>query len=307
MTKRESAEKHLPIFPFVATASAVCLLLIYPDTVSEGVRSGLYVAYRSVLPAIIPFMVVADLLVALDLRALDETLGRFIGALFGVSKVGSRAVWIGMLGGFPIGARVCVELLKSNAISKDEARRLLFLSSIASPAFVITGVGFGMLGSIRLGVKLYLTVVISHFLIGIAMRRRSNAGAYPPSRADGIANEFSLTRAVDRAGVASVNVAAYLTFFSVCSALIHRLIPSRIVSTLLVCVLEIGSGAAYTAALRSSLASPILGFCIAFSGVSVYLQIKSHVAEAGIPMQSYLLGKLSSGVLAFILSLLFLP
>lgn len=308
MTVARLSEGRSAILPFVGSFLALLLLLLFPETVSEGVRSGLCVAYRSVLPAIIPFMVVTDLLLGLDLRWLDKTVGGPIARLFGVSRIGSRAILLGFFSGFPIGARISSQLLEGASISKNEARRLLYLSSIASPAFVVTGVGLGMLGDAMLGVRLYLVVLISHLLVGLPKTRGDHI--LPFSSAQGTDTDTkraSLTDAIDGAAICAIKIAAYISFFSVCSAIVCRLIKSKTLAVLVASILEIGSGAAYAVSLTPPLRYPLLCFCISFSGISVALQLKSFVKTAGIPMRGYLILKLLSGMLSSAVALFVFP
>ena len=53
------------------------------------------------------------------------------------------------------------ERYKVVKISKNECERLIGFSNNASPAFVISGVGYALFGSIRIGVFLYILSFIS--------------------------------------------------------------------------------------------------------------------------------------------------
>ena len=299
-----SAMRASLLYPFFAIAS-ILLLLLFPNAVSEGLRNGLLVAYRSVLPAVFPFMVAIDLLLALDLRCLDKSVGRIIGSVFGVSEISGRVILIGMIGGFPIGSRLCATLTDRGEIPPSEAARVVFLSSLVSPAFVITGVGVNMLGDAWLGIKLYVSLFLSHCLIGALTRPKRGTLTVLVHAKEWRPPSFLLSDSIEKAGQSCIKIASYLAFFSVCGTLTLRIIPCRIVAVLLTGTLEIGSGAAAAASLSQPHALPLLSFCLAFSGFSVFLQIRSFAAPSGISMTPYLIGKILSAVSASVITLLF--
>lgn len=298
MTVKRLVGERSATLAFILIALSYFVFLLYPETVSEGVRSGLYLSYKSVLPAILPFMVVSDLLLCLDLRVLDESIGRVVSSIFSVSPIGSRAILLGVLSGFPIGARIISSLLRDRRISPEEAERLLYLSSIASPAFIITGVGYGILGSVACGIKLYLIVLATHLAVGFILfprKRREKPLVLAPER---YMHGISLTDSIESAALSGLKIAAYLSFFSVCCAISSKIIPNRLIAALVASLLEIGSGAGMAAKLSQDVRYPVLGFCLGFSGISVCLQLKGVIKSFEISMRPYLTQKFLCGLLA---------
>ena len=90
-------------------------------------------------------------------------------ALFGLSGNCGPVILMSLIGGFPVGPHMAAELCKEQKISKKEAGLLCLFSINAGPAFVIGTVGYSMLGSIKAGVLLYTSMVISSVLLGLML------------------------------------------------------------------------------------------------------------------------------------------
>ena len=304
MTNEDTRKQRPAFLTLLPTVLFLVLLLIFPSAVSDGIRSGLAVAYQNVIPAVLPFMIASDLFTTLDLEIVEHSIGRLIGAIFHVSPLGGTVILIGIFGGFPIGARLCADLTKSGRISPGEAEGVLLCSSIASPAFVVTGVGTGMLQNTELGIKLYVIVLLSHFLCALLIMACRKNTEFRQSSAIRLSRRFSIADAIEEAGASSLKIASCIAFFSGCSCILQRLIPDQLLSATISALLEIGSGSISAINVGGKASLPLLAFCISFSGLSVYLQIKSFAEKAEIPTRTYFLGKLLSGIVAAMISLL---
>ena len=94
--------------------------------VRQDVSAALALCARSVIPALFPFLVVSTLLLRLGFGELAAPwLAGLIEPLFRVDGVGSSALLLGLVGGYPIGPRTTAELYRQGALRRDEAERLL--------------------------------------------------------------------------------------------------------------------------------------------------------------------------------------
>ena len=293
--------------PFALTLILFLLLLAFPKAVSAGVREGLLITYRNVLPAILPFMIFADLIASFERDRLTSLVDRPICTLFHLPKGTSSIALIGAISGYPIGARLTRAVYDAGKVSSREASYLLYLSSIASPAFVITGIGLGVLNDPAIGIRLYLISLISHLLSAVILRPpASNAELCSVSKSR-TGTRPSLSMAIRHAADSAIVITVTIAFFSALSALASQIITSKTIAALVAGILEIGSGSSAITSSFSTTAFPILAFAISFSGISVCCQIKSIVSDTDIPMQTYILGKLLSASLALTLGFLLRP
>ena len=304
MTQTRLWQNKRSIFPFIFTVFCFFVILLFPSEVSNGIRRALSVAYQSLVPALFPFMILSDLLLSIDLRFLDQIIGSRLGKLFGVSPIAARVILIGCLSGFPIGAKLCADLYRQGKLSESEAQITLFLGSLCSPAFIITGIGRGVLHSTSLGTKIYWIVLLSHLLSALIFRRSKKYTTDTPRVYD-CQRPLLLTESIEKAGLGCMKITAYLAFFSPVSTILSRLIKNRTVTFIFAILFEIGSGASFIEA-NSRYATIILCSGIAFSGLSVAMQITSYASQVGISMKTYYLGKIASSIFAAIFGLVFL-
>ena len=110
-----------PSFPLPGRFSRNQLLLI-----AAGCARGLDLWYTSVLPSLLPFMILSGLLVHTGLfHILNRAYAHVLKKIFHISESGCYVVLTGFLCGFPMGAKVTADLVKSGHISSEEGRYLL--------------------------------------------------------------------------------------------------------------------------------------------------------------------------------------
>ncbi|MEG0720402.1 MAG: transporter [Lachnospiraceae bacterium] len=114
-------------------------MLFFPQKVFAGASDGLLLWFQIVLPTLLPFMILSNLLIHTDaITYIARFLGPLITTLFGTSKHGSFAVIVGFLCGYPMGAKVTADLLKEGRIHFSESRYLLSFCNNTSPIFILS-------------------------------------------------------------------------------------------------------------------------------------------------------------------------
>ena len=157
-----------------------CLLLILrnSDIAIEYMSRGLLLCARTVIPSLFPFMVLSELIVS---GGIGASLLRRIAApfrrLFGLPDAGCCAVMLGMLCGFPVGAKCAVLSYEQGSLTREETERVLTFSNNPSSAFLISAVGVSLWGNRQFGIALYATVLISAVLTGILVHLLYQKGA----------------------------------------------------------------------------------------------------------------------------------
>ena len=186
-----------------------------------AVEEALSLCARSVIPSLFPFLVISSLLLAMGFGDLTASvLSGLMEPLFRIGGPGSAALVLGLLGGYPIGAKTAGELYQSHALSRQEAERLLTFCNNCSPVFLISVLGSGIFGSVRAGVWLLLIHVGSALLVGLLFRGTSSACSQDMSRSctfQAISPVQAFVSAVDGALRSVLSVCAFVTFFYVLS------------------------------------------------------------------------------------------
>ena len=273
----------------------ICLLsTTLSDELSGYVKSGMELAALVIIPSVFPFMILSDLIACtVDFSAMGR-FGCIFKRLFSVSSVALGATVIGMLAGFPIGARMVAELYRRGSISRRDAEVIAAVASTPSLAFTVSGVGAAMLGDVRLGVVLYLSVILSAVITGVFIRGDlSQCGALPlrPRRFDLFASIESATRS-------SLGIIGVVTAFSVVAGLVRDFLGS-LPAAFILPFLELGGAASFiaSASIDERLRVALIGFSLGFSGLSVHLQIRGALADTDIGYRRFLFMKLAEGAL----------
>ena len=124
-----------------AALGLVMLVLDPATTVSSGI-DGVEVCMRTLVPSMLPFLVLSSLLThtfsGTQLRIL-KPISRFCGIPYGAEAL----MVIGLLGGYPMGAKMISDAYSSGNISRKDALHMLAFCNNAGPAFI-----FGVLGAL---------------------------------------------------------------------------------------------------------------------------------------------------------------
>lgn len=114
------------------------VMLLKPHETFLGASEGLLLWFQIVLPTLLPFIIIANLLVRTNtMFYLSRFLSPVIGPLFHTSPHGSFAVLAGFLCGYPMGAKVTADLISTQRITKNEGAYLLSFCNNTSPMFIM--------------------------------------------------------------------------------------------------------------------------------------------------------------------------
>lgn len=138
------------------------LMLTFPMASLEGAKSGLMLWFETVLPALLPFMILSGLLIRLRVtKAVSIFLYPILKHLFPISKEGCYPIFIGFLSGIPVGAKTTADMLEQKMLSKKEAQFLCALCNNASPMFIMSYIAGSKLKRPDLGILLLIILFAS--------------------------------------------------------------------------------------------------------------------------------------------------
>lgn len=291
----------------------LALLLIFPRSAADYARRALNLVATALVPTLFPFMVISDLLYRCGfVSVVGKPLEKPMQKIFRISGEGAGVMLLGMLCGFPIGAKCAVALYDSGRLDASECERLISLSSLPSAAFCISTVGLSLFSSVSVGIALYLSGVLSSIIVGIVTARLFRAEYENlPIKKEAPPRELSvadITEAVSSSAIGVVKISGFVLFFSVLLgvlgdiALLKRLDGTPV--ALIYSLLELTSGVAQTAALSDvRVALTLTAFALGWSSLSIHLQIISLAAGRPLRFSRYLLSKLLVGVTSALLVL----
>ena len=173
--------KRQHITPFIA-ATVICTagigLVRFPREISAAVQTNLTLCTNTLLPGLFPFFVLSSLVIKLELlRPLEQILNMVMQRAFHLPGSCASALVLGMIGGYPTGAKVVTELYRSASCSKDEGERALSFCNNCGPAFLFGMVGCTILGDPHYGALLTAVHYTAAVLTGIIINRSSTISA----------------------------------------------------------------------------------------------------------------------------------
>lgn len=288
----------------LALSGVLVLFLAEAGFVRAAAAEALSLCARSVIPALFPFLVVSSLLLSLGLgELLSPMLAGLMEPLFRVDGVGSSALLLGLVGGYPIGAKTAADLYRGGRLSRPEAERLLAFCNNSNPVFLISVLGVGVFGSVRAGVWLWLIHLLSALLTGLLFRNhggpaRRQAGGTAAFQAVSLFAAF--VAAVRESLSGMLSVCAFVTFFYVLARPLASL--GGWLGPVLVGLTELFS---LTPLLRPGRFGFILASAMAgWGGLSVLCQTAAVLEGSGLRLQSCAAGKAVQGLLAGLLAAL---
>ncbi len=125
--------------------SACCIIILFfamlllPKEAFEGAANGLLLWFHTILPTLLPFVIISNLLIYTNsICFISRLFGPMLKKIFHVSENGSFAILTGFLCGYPLGAKVTADLIHTKRISLSEGQYLLSFCNNISPMFIIS-------------------------------------------------------------------------------------------------------------------------------------------------------------------------
>ena len=163
---------HLITYLSAFTALILAIAIIrYPQEAFDASLYGLRLWLDIVLPALLPFFAMADILMGLGVvHFIGILLEPIMNPLFKIPGVGAFSFAMGLASGYPIGAKITGRLRRQNMISQIEAERLVCLAHTAGPLFMAGAVAVGMFNMPELALPIALSHYLAVILVGFIMR-----------------------------------------------------------------------------------------------------------------------------------------
>ncbi len=304
-----------------------------PTEALDASKESLNLCINVIIPTLFPFFVFSSLAISLGLA---DILGKIFGGLmkpiFNVNGSCSTAFILGLISGFPVGAKTAINLYQNGQCSKTEAERILSFSNNAGPAFILGTVGIGIWNSSYIGWILWLTQISASVIVGFIFgklwknKELENSINFPLKKSRVVRFLPALTDAVKSAAINLIYISSFIIFFSIVirllivsgvipltAEILSDIVPLKSLTTkdyenIISGIFEfttginhIGNSAPYSHSL--TLTAAILGW----AGLSVHCQVLSFVYESGLSPIPYIAGKalqtLISAITVFIISI----
>lgn len=301
----------------IITLIFLVFLFILPYDSINGAKKGLLLWFNIVLPTLLPFIIVSNIIVSLHLTSFFSTvLYPIFRVIFKISKDGCYPIVIGLLSGYPVGAKCCGDLVKSRRISVDEGQYLLSICNNASPIFIISFIAIGSLKLENYKYYFLFIIIISSVINSFIYRflhknwflNKTNCKLIIQETAPETSS-FSqlLDDTILNAFEVMTKIGGYIIIFSIIAEIISKLqITNTSIKLIMIGILEVTTGINHIATTNIELSKKIVLIITltTFGGISSIAQTKSVVNNTGLSIRTYIIYKIFNAVIACILSIL---
>ncbi|KJS18987.1 MAG: hypothetical protein VR72_20965 [Clostridiaceae bacterium BRH_c20a] len=317
-------------------------MILYPQSTFKGATFGLTTWATVLIPALLPFFIISDILVELGIvNFLGILLEPLMRPLFKQPGASGFVLAMGFTSGFPMGAVLTNTLFEKNLVTKDEAGRLLAFTNNSSPLFLLVAIPIGMFNNPSLGLLLLLAHYTANLTLGIFLgltkKNNENLGFhYHDSLLKRSWRELLtfqkkskpfgalLGSAVNKAIQNILMIGGFVIFFAVLieifketslfyilSLFFYKILHFTGINPVLSEAVTIGFfemtlGTQKASQINASLTHQLMvvSLILGWSGLSIQAQVMSIAARNNIPIGYYVFGRFFQGILALIFTLL---
>lgn len=291
------------------------LLVWFSAPARSGAAQGLALWGGILVPSLLPYFAAAGLLTRLGfIDAAGRRLAPAGKRLLGVGGTGCAVFFLGLSGGYPLGAAATAGAVRERRISPREGEWLLGFCDNTGPAFAVGALGTGVFGSAEWGLFLWGVHALAALFLGMLQRGREPAEAAPARPVRPMAPGEALSASVAAAVSSLLGIGGYVVFFSAllsvgeelgfpggAAALISRHTgwDASLCRAALIGSLELSGGVGAMAGMSVEPLSLALGaFLLGWGGLCVHLQAAAVTAGTGMRLTRRFRGKLCHGLLS---------
>lgn len=314
-------------------------LVVFSRSNLAAAKSGLILWANNVVPSLLPFFIATELLSHTNVVSkIGKLLTPIMRPIFNVPGQGAYALLMGIISGYPVGAKIVTDFREKGICTKEECERLLAFTNNSGPLFIIGTVGISLFSNSLIGLLLLITHILACISVGIVFRfwkyssnsRKHENSAY--SSSNKTVTFASLGEVLSKSIISSINtiliIGGFIMLFSVILSILQKsnfinLLGSiffpffRLVGidNINFCygffsgILELTNGVTQIAGIPCKAISTniiIASFLLGFGGISILLQVFSITSKSDISIKPYILGKLLHGIFAAMYTYIFI-
>lgn len=297
------------IKPIFLTLTLI-IFLFNLDIVINSTLSASYLFITKVFVSIFPFIILSDILFYYNYDLfLKKIFGNIISKLFNVSKNTSIIYVLSILTSHPANSVYIKEMLDRKEIDENDANKILLTTYFPSIAFVIGTIGIGIYHNIKIGLFLYLTILIKNILVGIFLRGKNLNKEVPSIKKNKITLQETISKSIIKGINTSYIILGNIIIFTIIVNLLnHCLNINTSLLSLISGMFEMTNGIFMISNLNINLSQKILltSFILNFSGLSIIFQTTSILNKYKINIKKILIIKLIFSISFLLVGLLLL-
>lgn len=254
--------------------------------------------------------------------------------LFNVPGEGAFALIMGIISGYPVGAKIVTTLYEKKICNKEESERLLAFTNNSGPLFIIGTVGISLLGDSTIGIILLSIHVLASLTVGLLFHfwkyNKPLSHRETPIYNTNNVNFSNLGEILGTSITNSINtimmIGGYVVLFSVIISILENCgifnllviliqpflkifnIPQELFTSIISGFIELTNG------LKTISSIPIKNYTttiiissmlLGFGGISILLQVFSIISKTNISIKPYIIGKILHAIFSTIYIFIF--
>jgi sporulation integral membrane protein YlbJ len=298
-------------------------MLVFPSAAFNGARTGLLLWFHNVLPNLLPFIIVSNLMIRLNItKQISKVFHPLLGRLFHISNEGCYPIVIGFLSGIPMGAKSSSDLLSDNRIGPKEGQFLCNLCNNASPMFIIGYIALSQLQLPKIKYALFLIIygsaILGAFIVRFFYDRLTKKDLHnlPEIRivkkqVNKLPSRFSfdlLDGSIMNGFEIVTRIGGYIILFSILAQIIREIGPNTgFFKAFIMGICEITTGINQVCNTTADINVKIVLTAVltSFGGLSGIAQTKSVLQDSRLSIKYYFIAKLISAIIALLLAVLY--
>lgn len=271
------------------------MVILYGTDITTGIREGIDISLNLLIPSMFLFIVISNFILSTELKqVIAKPFNMITKFLFKLNSYETAIFVLSLIGGYPIGAKLLANSVKSKAISPKKASVMLSYCVNCGPAFLISGIGGLILGNPQLGVFIYTAQIIACLATGtIASVFTSKLNEDKSSTLEPTHTPVStilIASVID--GIKSMGIiCGFVVFFCAISPVLLKIFGNIVDIVILNGILEVTAGCNLVTS-KLPLQAILLASCfVSWGGVCVILQIFAMLVNTGVSMKYFFLLK----------------
>lgn len=248
---------------------------------------------------------------------------------------GAYAFILGIISGYPIGAKIVTSFRNDNLCTKNEAERMLVFTNNSGPLFIIATVGITLFRNSVIGFLLLATHILASITVGIILgiisriKKTEISDLKNNIHTNNISYNLGeiLSKSVSSAVKTILSIGGFVVLFSVVISILNSSnilnifsyifypifttfnIDVSFIKPILTGLIELTNGVSLVSLVASKYISIniiICAFLLGCGGLCVLLQVLSIISKSDLSIKTYIFGKLLQGIFAALYTYIFI-
>ncbi len=296
------------IFKYILSFAIILLIILTPSIILDGARNGLTLWYQALIPALLPYMILSNIVIKSGLSMDLSFLTYPLTGLLKINPKASYCILSGIFFGYPACAANAITLVNEKQLDRETASFCACAFNNLSPGFIM---GFFCIGTLnnsaiipKIFVLFYISLLLSTFLIRILFFQKMKAVNNDTSFAAKVSDKSILTSSIKTALINIAVLGGYVIIFSILIEYLLKIPFDKI--TIIAPLLEITSGITAVCNTFSDIKTILIIIMpmLSFGGISGIFQTIGIDSSGIIDTKKYIYSKILSGIVSLVVTYL---